>query len=242
MNITAINENISSGKEKSPRMFDRIHKQYDALNRLFSFGLDVTWRYSLSRHIEKKDDQQLLDLASGTGDAALSLLKNSPYIKYAVGCDMAGKMLEAAQNKAIKKKLAEKVSFLQGDAANIPFANNIFDVVTMVFGIRNMADPAHVLSEILRVLKKGGKTLILEFSLPTNPILRNIHLFYLRHIIPWVGGAISRDKHAYRYLDKTIETFPYGESFCRIMERAGFRDVQFKTLTFGVVTLYQGEK
>jgi demethylmenaquinone methyltransferase/2-methoxy-6-polyprenyl-1,4-benzoquinol methylase len=242
MNITAVNENILSRKDKSPGMFDLIHKRYDLLNHLFSFGLDVTWRYRLSRHIEKKDDQQLLDLASGTGDAALSLLKHSPYIKHAVGCDMAGKMLETAQNKAIKKKLAGKISFLQGDAANIPFANNVFDVVTMAFGIRNMVDPAEVLSEILRVLKKGGKTLILEFSLPTNPVLRNLHLFYLRHIIPWVGGAISRDKHAYRYLDRSIETFPYGESFCRIMEGAGFRDVRFNPLTFGVATLYQGEK
>ncbi|NIM15057.1 MAG: bifunctional demethylmenaquinone methyltransferase/2-methoxy-6-polyprenyl-1,4-benzoquinol methylase UbiE [Candidatus Aminicenantes bacterium] len=223
-------------------MFDRIHRRYDLLNHLFSFGQDIIWRYKLSQGIEKKDNQQLLDLATGTGDVAFSLLKHSPRIKHAHACDMAQKMLQLARKKAIKKKLSPKVSLLQGDAINIPYVNDIFDVVTMAFGIRNVTNPSLVLTEIFRVLKTGGKAFILEFSLPANKILRKLHLFYLRHIIPRVGAVISRDKHAYRYLNKTIETFPYGQSFCQLMQTAGFRNVRFKPLTFGVVTIYQGEK
>jgi demethylmenaquinone methyltransferase/2-methoxy-6-polyprenyl-1,4-benzoquinol methylase len=229
-------------KEKSFRMFDRIHKRYDVLNHLFSFGQDIIWRHKLGRGIEKKDNRQLLDLATGTGDAAFSLLKHHDRFNHAHACDMAGQMLQLARIKANKKKLSDKISFLQGDAANIPYVNDIFDIVTMAFGIRNVANPPLVLREIFRVLKTGGKTFILEFSLPANKILRKLHLFYLRHIIPGVGAVISRDKHAYRYLNKTIETFPYGESFCELMQRAGFRNVRFNPLSFGVVTIYQGEK
>jgi demethylmenaquinone methyltransferase/2-methoxy-6-polyprenyl-1,4-benzoquinol methylase len=230
------------GKEKSFRMFDRIHRRYDLLNHLFSFGQDIIWRYKLSQGIENKDNQQLLDLATGTGDAAFSLLKHSSRIKHAHACDMAAKMLQLARRKAVKKKLSEKISLLQGDAANIPYVNDIFDVVTIAFGIRNVTNPIHVLTEIFRVLKTGGKAFILEFSLPTNKSLRKLHLFYLRHIIPRVGAVISRDKHAYLYLNKTIESFPYGDSFCQLMQTAGFRNVRFNLLTFGVVTIYQGEK
>ena len=240
MNLAA--SKIYKGKEKSFRMFDRIHRRYDLLNHLFSFGQDIIWRYKLSQGIGKKDNQQLLDLATGTGDAAFSLLKHSSRIKHAYACDMAGRMLQLARKKAIKKNLSGKISLLQGDAANIPYVNNIFDVVTMAFGIRNVSNPSFVLTEIFRVLKTGGKALILEFSLPANNILRKLHLFYLRHIIPRIGAVISRDKHAYRYLNKTIETFPYGESFCQLMQTAGFRNVRFNPLTFGVVTIYQGEK
>jgi demethylmenaquinone methyltransferase/2-methoxy-6-polyprenyl-1,4-benzoquinol methylase len=229
-------------RETSFRIFDGIHKRYDLLNRLFSFGRDIYWRRRMAKAVEKNENQHLLDLAAGTGDVAFSLLKHCPQISHAYGCDMARKMLESAQKKAHKKKQDKKISFIMGDAGNIPFKNNTFNVATIAFGIRNVTDPPQVLEEMKRVLKQGGKALILEFSLPASKIMRKLHLFYLRHIIPGVGALISRDKDAYRYLNKTIETFPYGESFCKWMREAGFGDVSFTPLTFGVATLYQGEK
>ncbi len=233
---------IDKRKADSFRMFDRIHKRYDLLNRVFSFGQDILWRNKIAKRIEKKENQRLLDLAAGTGDVALTVLKRRAEITYAHGCDMSGNMLNLAVKKAAKRKLDRRISFLQGDAGRIPFRNDIFNVVTMAFGIRNVVDPAHVLQEIRRVLKKEGNALILEFSLPANRILRKFHLFYLRKVIPRVGAVISGDKDAYRYLNQTIETFPYGQSFCQLMEAAGFKKVRFTPLTFGVATVYQGVK
>jgi demethylmenaquinone methyltransferase/2-methoxy-6-polyprenyl-1,4-benzoquinol methylase len=233
---------VDSSKADSFRMFDRIHKRYDLLNRMFSFGQDILWRSKLAQRICKGENQQLLDLATGTGDVAFTVLKRRTGVQVAHGCDMSHNMLQKAREKAVKKKLEQRTSFLQGDAGHIPFRNNIFNIVTMAFGIRNVVDPSQVLTEIRRVLKTEGKALILEFSLPENRVFRKLHLFYLRKIIPRVGAWISKDKHAYRYLNETIETFPYGQSFCCLMETAGFRDVRFTPLTFGVATLYQGMK
>lgn len=232
----------SECKEESFRIFDRIHKRYDLLNRLFSFGRDISWRRRLSRRLPNRDGQKLLDLATGTGDVAFSILKHNPCVNRAFGCDMAANMLMLARSKARKSQLGSRVAFLQGDAGNIPFSSDVFDTATMAFGIRNVPDPLHVLTEIIRVLKKDGRALILEFSLPRNPILRKLHLFYLRTFVPWLGAWVSGDKHAYRYLNTTIESFPYGEIFCRLMKDAGFREVAHSPLTFGVATIYQGEK
>lgn len=229
-------------RETSFRIFDGIHKRYDLLNRLFSFGRDIYWRRRMARTVGHTENQQLLDLATGTGDVAFSLLKHCPQISHAYGCDMARKMMELARQKAQKRKQAKKISFILGDAGNIPFKADSFNVTTIAFGIRNVPDPPRVLEEMKRVLKKGGKALILEFSLPASKIMRKLHLFYLRHIIPGLGAMISRDKDAYRYLNKTIETFPYGESFCKWMRDAGFDAVSFTPLTFGAATLYEGEK
>jgi demethylmenaquinone methyltransferase/2-methoxy-6-polyprenyl-1,4-benzoquinol methylase len=223
-------------------MFDHIYKRYDLLNRLFSLGQDIRWRRHLSRLIDGNRDRELLDLATGTGDVAFSLLKHNPGIAHAFGCDMAWNMLRLGKQKAVKKNLCARIGFLQGDANHVPFLNDTFDVVTMAFGIRNVSDPGRVLDEIWRVLKKEGSALILEFSLPANTFLRKFHLFYLRYIIPPLGALISRDKYAYRYLGQTIESFPYGDSFGRSMQAAGFRRVSFTPLTFGVVTIYRGEK
>jgi demethylmenaquinone methyltransferase/2-methoxy-6-polyprenyl-1,4-benzoquinol methylase len=230
------------GKAVSFQLFNRIYKRYDLLNRLFSFGRDISWRNKLAKQVSNRDNLHLLDLATGTGDVALTLLKRKPGIALACGSDMARNMLLHAGNKSSKQKCSHRFSLIQADAASIPFDCDAFHVATMAFGIRNVVDPSKVLNEIRRVLKNEGKTLILEFSLPSNRILRSLHLFYLRRIIPPLGSLISGDKQAYRYLDETIETFPYGRDFCRLMENAGFKNVRFTPLTFGVATLYQGEK
>lgn len=229
-------------KADSFQMFDRIYKRYDLLNHLLSLGQDMVWRHKTARKIAVTANQELLDLATGTGDVAFAILSRRQEIRHAYGCDMAVKMLEMARKKALQKKMAHRVTFIQGDAGAIPFESERFHTVTMAFGIRNVVDPVVVLKEIHRVLKPGGQTLILEFSMPTHPFIRCLHLFYLRNIIPLIGAILSKDKRAYRYLNETIETFPYGLSFCDLMKQAGFGNVTFAPLTFGVATLYQGEK
>ena len=229
-------------KAESFRIFDRIHKRYDLLNRIFSFGQDVLWRRKVAKQIGEGSEQELLDLATGTGDVALTILKRRKDIKYAHGYDMSGNMLKLGKLKAEKRGMADSISFLQGDAGCLPFGENRFNAATMAFGIRNVVDPVEVLKEIRRVLKPGGTALILEFSLPKSKLIRGFHLFYLRRVIPHIGAIVSKDKHAYRYLNQTIETFPYGKDFCELMEKAGFKDVGFTPVTFGVATIYRGVK
>ncbi|MCP4217619.1 MAG: bifunctional demethylmenaquinone methyltransferase/2-methoxy-6-polyprenyl-1,4-benzoquinol methylase UbiE [bacterium] len=229
-------------KESSYRIFDGIYKRYDLLNHLLSFGLDIVWRRKLAGHLHNKENRLLLDLACGTGDVMFSLLKHHPELTHAVGCDMSFNMLKRAQEKIQKKKHDPVTSLSRGDAAKIPFADNSFDIVTMAFGIRNVPEPPEVLKEIYRVLKPGGKVAVLEFSLPSDKIIKKLHLFYLRQVLPRVGRLISRDTRAYTYLNQTIETFPYGESFCRWMREAGLKNVSCTPFTFGVASCYGGEK
>ena len=226
---------------KSWQMFDQISNHYDLLNRLLSLGLDKNWRRELKYYLPEGTDLSLLDLATGTGDVLLTLIK-APSIATGHGIDLSKNMLQAAQDKITNTGLRSQLTVSEGDAAQIPFENGKFDVVTISFGIRNTESPQKVLSEIFRVLKKNGRALILEFSLPANPVLRSLALFYLRTIVPGIGGLISGNAEAYRYLNRTIEQFPCGESFCDLMQEAGFRIVRFDPLTFGIATIYQGTK
>jgi len=223
-------------------MFNRISGTYDFLNHLLSFGLDVVWRKRLISFIPKEDPLKLLDLATGTGDVLFTLVKNCPNITQAYGLDLAENMLKVAHAKSDAEKLNAQINFRVGNAANIPFPNQSFDVVTLAFGIRNMENVDKVLAEIHRTLTEQGRALILEFSLPKNPVLRSLHLFYLRVIVPIVGAVVSRDASAYRYLNQTIEQFPYGEKFCAIIKKNGFREVKFHPLTGGIATIYEMKK
>ena len=229
-------------RENVYQMFDRIANRYDLLNRLLSFRQDVVWRKKVASLLPKKENISVLDLATGTGDLLLSMNDYSQNLKYGVGLDMAGEMLKYAVIKTDDKKLSEKLSFVRGDAVNIPFAESTFDAVTIAFGIRNVVDVDKSLSEMYRILSKNGKALILEFSLPKNRLIKAGYLFYFRHILPRVGGIISGDSYAYRYLNQTVETFPYGKEFCHLMEKAGFSNVQEHRLTFGIATIYEGER
>lgn len=226
---------------KSWQMFDQISARYDILNRLLSLGLDKNWRKELKYYLPEGTNLSLLDLATGTADVLLTLIK-SPAIATGHGIDLSQKMLEIAREKIAAAGLKSQVTVSEGDAAQIPFASETFDVVTTSFGIRNTESPQKVLSEMLRVLKPNGRALILEFSLPANPLMRTLALFYLRTIVPLIGGLISGNAAAYRYLNRTIEQFPSGESFCDLMQEAGFRIVRFNPLTFGIATIYQGTK
>jgi demethylmenaquinone methyltransferase/2-methoxy-6-polyprenyl-1,4-benzoquinol methylase len=224
------------------RMFDRIARNYDFLNRVLSLGVDVAWRRKMVDFLSSHQDQHILDLATGTADQLLFIFDKSDRVKSGVGMDLAEKMLEIGRRKVGRRGLFGTISLRKGDAMNIPADDEAFDAVTISFGIRNMTAPAKALREMYRVLKPGGRALFLEFSLPHNPLIRATHLFYLRHILPRVGAVVSGDSFAYQYLNETIETFPYGEAFCNLLWDAGFKAVRAHELTFGVATIYEGER
>jgi len=223
-------------------MFNEISPRYDLLNRLLSFGIDRHWRRTLAKYLFLSVKKNILDLAAGTGDVLLNLIKKQPAITEAVGIDLAKNMLAIGLEKIAKEGLSQRIQLLQGDAARIPFESAYFENVSIAFGIRNMPDAEAVLKEMNRVLVPKGRAIILEFSLPSNPLLRAIHLFYLRTIVPFVGGLISGHSEAYRYLNQTIETFPYGRAFCQLMMGAGFTRASAHPLMGGIATIYVGEK
>jgi len=225
-------------------MFNRIAPRYDLLNHLLSFGQDFFWRRKVAKYLNSSRNGKLeiLDLATGTGDLLISLFRENPKITKAVGLDISENMLAICREKINSHKLTEHISLIQADVAAIPFPENSFDVVTIAFGIRNTADTFETLKEMHRILRPGGISLILEFSLPASRILRKCYLFYLRHFVPLLGRVVSGDNHAYRYLGKTVENFYSADDFCILMKEAGFLNVQANQLTAGVVCIYRGYK
>jgi demethylmenaquinone methyltransferase/2-methoxy-6-polyprenyl-1,4-benzoquinol methylase len=226
------------------RMFDRIALRYDLLNHLLSFGQDFFWRRKAAKYLNSsvKGKLEILDLATGTGDLLISLFRENHNISKAVGLDISENMLAVCREKINSHKLTEHISLVQADAAGIPFAANSFDVVTIAFGIRNTTDTFETLKEMHRILRPGGISLILEFSLPANRILRKCYLFYLRRFVPLLGRVVSGDDYAYRYFGKTIENFYGADDFCTLMKEAGFLNVRANQLTAGVVCIYRGHK
>lgn len=226
---------------ESWKMFDRISATYDRINRILSLGMDQRWRREVAKWLPLKPHLQILDLATGTGDQLFSLFESDAPIALAKGIDLAGDMLKIAEKKAEAKPYSKRIEWCKGDAEKIPFPDASFDAVTFSFGIRNVGNPLRSLQEIYRVLKPQGRCLILEFSLP-NPPFRPIYLFYLRHLLPRIGKALSKHPAAYRYLNETIESFPSGIAFCKLLEQASFPNPIVKSMAFGAVTLYIGEK
>lgn len=224
------------------RMFDRIAHRYDLLNRLLSMRQDVAWRKKLAQLLPNRGDLMVLDLATGTGDVLLALRGNCPRVRSGVGVDMSGKMIAIGQQKFENAGQGVALRMVRGDATCIAAADSSFDAVTIAFGIRNVLDVGAALREMYRVLKPDGRVLILEFSLPTNALIRWGYLAYFRNVLPRVGGLVSGDSYAYRYLNQTVETFPYGEAFCALMRDAGFTRVKANTVSFGIATIYQGDK
>jgi demethylmenaquinone methyltransferase/2-methoxy-6-polyprenyl-1,4-benzoquinol methylase len=221
------------------QMFDRIAPTYDLVNRLLSFNLDVRWRREVHSHLPKVDDLRLLDLATGTGDQVIAMTRTGG-IGSAVGMDMSVEMLAIGREKVAEAGLSEVISMENGDATALPFEDDSFDAVTISFGIRNVVHVDKALAEMRRILRPGGRAIILEFSLPRNPVVRLGHLMYLRYVLPLVGGLVSGDWNAYRYLNTTIEAFPYGEAFTAKMRDAGFEQAQANPVTFGIATIYVG--
>lgn len=229
-----------SKKVQVERMFDNISNEYDFLNHFLSFGIDVLWRKRLVRRAGKGPCRQILDVATGTGDLALMLLKTSP--DRIVGADISRGMLDVARRKASDRGVSDRIVFQQADSEALPFDKESFDLVTVAFGVRNFENLDKGLSEFFRVLRPGGRVLVLEFSQPEVFPVRQLYGFYSRKILPRLSSRFTRDKKAYDYLPESIAAFPYGKEFLKRLEGAGFFGVSATALTFGIASLYQGEK
>ncbi|HPU97876.1 MAG TPA: bifunctional demethylmenaquinone methyltransferase/2-methoxy-6-polyprenyl-1,4-benzoquinol methylase UbiE [Candidatus Hydrogenedentes bacterium] len=225
------------------KMFDRIAPAYDRANRLLSMGTDRRWRAKLVALLPDTPGLKLVDLATGTGDVLLAAARErTGTLNIAVGADLSGGMLSVGREKIRAAGLSGKCFLTRGDALHLPFPDCWADAVTMAFGIRNTVDPPAALREMARILRPGGRALILEFSLPEHPLIRSGYLFYFRHMLPLLGGWIAGDTGAYRYLNRTVESFPQGETFISLMAAAGFARMRHIKLTFGIASLYIGEK
>ena len=232
----------SASQTAVERMFDRIAPTYALLNHVLSFGQDFTWRRKLARSLSEDHPIEVLDLATGTGDLLISMFRCRTAISKGVGLDISENMLAVCRKNIERAGLTDRVVLMQADAARTHLPDSGFDVVTMAFGIRNVSDPAGTLREMHRLLRQGGRVLILEFSLPAKGLLRSLYLIYLRHFVPLAGYLVSRDKGAYRYLNTTIEGFSRSCDLPELMRKAGFVDVDAKPMTFGTVSLYSGCK
>jgi demethylmenaquinone methyltransferase / 2-methoxy-6-polyprenyl-1,4-benzoquinol methylase len=224
-------------------MFARIARRYDVANRLLSFGRDVSWRKRLVRAVSECRPRRILDLATGSGDVAFSLADGlGPGIDI-VGMDFCKPMLDEAEKKKVMSQKSEyrSIRFVEGDGMAIALPDNGVDVVTISFGLRNMADRNICLKEIRRVLKPSGTLFILEFSQP-HPWFRPFYLFYLRHVLPRLAGLITGDKEAYQYLNESIEAFPGRPQLCEECKKAGFVTVNAVPLTMGIVALHKATK
>ncbi|MBL6989785.1 MAG: bifunctional demethylmenaquinone methyltransferase/2-methoxy-6-polyprenyl-1,4-benzoquinol methylase UbiE [Bacteriovoracaceae bacterium] len=230
---------LETQKKESYKIFDEIAGTYDFLNHLLSMGLDTYWRKKFIAKLPKKSNLRCLDLACGTGDVPITLAKDKR-VKNIIGIDLSKEMVELGRAKVKKRNLEDKIDLRIGDATAIDFEDKSFDVVTISFGIRNFFDPNKSLREIQRVLKPGGKLLIMEFALPESLIIKKLYLFYFRYILPFIGNFISKHVDAYTYLNKSVEQFPYGDNFLVMLEQANFCRVDYGRCSFGVAMLYQG--
>lgn len=229
-------------KTESWKIFNLISGRYDFLNRLLSFGMDIQWRRTLLKFIPTETTLNILDLATGTADVLITAVEERPNIYSAIGLDMADEMLKIGREKIEKRDLSKKIILVNGDAQNLPFGDNAFDVLTISFGIRNIPDLRKVMMEMFRVIKPGGRALVLEFSIPENIVLKLGYIVYLRLCVPVLGFLFSGNYRAYKYLNQTIEQFPYGDRFCKILKQMGFKNVEARPLLGGVATVYVGEK
>lgn len=229
-----------ASKKTSFEIFNRIAKSYDSVNRILSFGLDIGWRKKVNTLLPQRSNLRLLDLATGTADQVIMLCDLNNNIESAVGMDLSDEMLDIGREKVTR--FNGRIHLENGDAVKLPIEDAQYDAVTISFGIRNVPDVPASMKEMYRVLKNDSKALILEFSLPKNPIIRFGHLFYLRWVLPVVGGLISGDYEAYKYLNTSIEAFPYGDEFCNLLRDAGFETVTAHPVTFGIATIYEAHK
>lgn len=219
-------------------MFDAIAPRYDFLNRILSMGIDQGWRRRVIRMLMEGKPRRVLDVATGTGDLAIASANAGA--EEVIGVDIAEEMLAVGRRKLPAKELADRVTLQYGDAEDLPFEDDSFDAATVAFGVRNFENLDAGLKEMQRVLKPGGKLIALEFSQPTAFPIKQGYSFYSRHVLPRIGGWLSGDSGAYRYLPDSIAVFPHGEEFLARLREAGYTDVAQRRLTFGIASIYSG--
>lgn len=230
-----------SKKKQVSQMFDKIAPFYDLLNRVLSLGIDVSWRKKMIKMMKQKNPKTILDVATGTADVAIETAKQiSPdQIK---GIDISSKMIEIGRKKIEKNKLSQVIQLDIGDSENLDFEDQSFDAITVAFGVRNFENLEKGLKEMQRVLKKGGEMYILEFSHPTVFPFKQIFNAYFKYILPTIGKLTSKDPKAYKYLYESVQAFPNGPQFDKILKELGFNNTKFIPLTLGICTIYVGEK
>lgn len=234
-------KNSSKGKkEQVAMMFDNISANYDGLNRVISFGIDISWRKKVVQLVSKNNPKQILDIATGTGDLAIMMSQLNP--DKIIGLDISAGMLDVGKRKIANVNLSDKIDMVVGDSENMPFDDNTFDAITVSFGVRNFANLDKGLTEIKRVLKPGGTFVILETSNPTKFPFKQGYKFYTTYILPFIGKIFSRDKAAYSYLCESANIFPFGEAFNNILQKNGFINTEYRPVTFGVATIYSATK
>jgi len=222
-------------------MFDRISPKYDALNHLLSFNIDKVWRRKTAKTVVKSKPNTVLDLATGTADLAIAVAKRNPQA-HIIGMDFSKKMLEIGKAKIAKRKMESQIELRLGDAAALPFEDGSFDAVTVAFGVRNFEDMEQGISEIHRVLKPGGRAVILEFSLPEHFPVKQLYCFYFKHILPCIGRQVSKDANAYTYLPQSVERFLKPDAFVQLLAEKGLENVTKRRLSFGIASIFEAEK
>lgn len=227
-------------KEQVEQMFDNISGKYDELNHILSMGIDVGWRKKVVKIIKNQNPETVLDIATGTGDLAIMMAKSTD--AKITGFDLSAGMLEVGRKKIAELNLGNRIEMIQGDAEKMPFDDNSFDCITVAFGVRNFEDLKKGLDEIYRVLKPGGKFVILEFSQPQSFPMKQLYSFYSKYILPMIGKKISKDKSAYTYLPESVKAFPYGEEMKKILKSSNFIKTTDKKLTFGISSIYESLK
>ena len=223
-------------------MFDNIAPSYDRLNHLLSMNVDKLWRRHALKEIVDGTPQRILDVACGTGDSTISIAKAAAEGSSVTGADISERMMALVKGKAEKAGVGDRISLQVADGEALPYEEASFDRVTCAFGIRNFEHKEKGLEEFFRVVKPGGKAVILELSVPQNRVVRWAYDLYFLHVLPGIGGAVSGDKAAYRYLPASVHNFPSPKDFCRMMEDAGFRNVRCRTFTFGLCRMFVGER
>jgi len=232
---------MKAGKKQDiQRMFDDIAPKYDLLNRVLSGGIDRGWRRLVIEKLRAAQPERVLDVATGTADLAIMAAGHG--VKHVVGVDIAEKMLEIGREKVGERDLADSVQLRTGDAEKLPFSDRQFDAAMVAFGVRNFEDLDRGLSEICRVLRPGGRLIVLEFSRPSTFPIKQLYGFYGTYILPTIGRLVSGDPSAYTYLPESIAVFPQGREFLERMERAGLEDAAQQRLTFGIASIYEGRR
>jgi demethylmenaquinone methyltransferase / 2-methoxy-6-polyprenyl-1,4-benzoquinol methylase len=230
-----------SKREQVEHMFDAISPKYDLLNRLFSMGVDQGWRRKVIRRVAQEPVAHLLDVATGTADLAILAAQKKAATRI-TGVDISEGMLAHGREKVKAKQLGDRVTLQRADGAALPFADGTIDAITVAFGVRNFEDLERGLRDMARVLKPGGRLFVLEFSKPRGTIMGALFRFYFHRVMPFIGRLVSKDSAAYTYLPQSVDAFPDGEAFVRILQNCGLREAKADPLTGGIATLYSARK
>ncbi len=240
MTVVPYKEKSSGKKQQVAEMFDNISPKYDFLNHFLSLGIDIVWRKKAIKKLKELQPKKILDIATGTGDFAIQALDLNP--DKVIGVDISEGMLSVGRKKLKKMKLDDRIELFSGDSEKLNFEDNSFDAVIVAFGVRNFENLEKGLADMLRVVRPGGKVVVLEFSRPGWTPFKQLYNFYFSSILPKLGRLISKDRAAYTYLPDSVRKFPDGDQFLAILEKLGYKDTECKTLSLGISSIYTGIK